>query len=492
MTRIFLIVLLFSPFAYTNAEYPEFFSKLGTPLYKADKAFMQLSHLEGMEKKAEYYHSRSQHLLSVAKSVEADPKTKKAERKAYVRQLRLLEKEHNEILLTINAILLKSIDNDDYKTFSQIINADLDTILDNNVIRKRSMAYYVSNRTRGIIDKLDKILSSIDSDPQLSDYVQGHLPKVQLIEETYALDGPIHNLSLSRNAKLAYLASDRHCFKLLQIKNFSSTSELSSFAFPEKECRLVHVNLSRDFTHAYLSDLNNGFAIMDVTRPRSLVLEGAYPRMKALYSLTSDDEKTAFVVHKNRGISILNISNIEEPRLLANYNHGLKASRLAYDENSSRLYVTHEQGLSVLDVSILGNPREVLRYDLAQGAYDIVLSTKRKAAFLSSYDEGVHVLDISDEQNITRISRYQTSEKAHQLTLSEDETALFISTMTKDLYHVDTRKLDDLRHVVTYRLEEKADSEEVPTAFSATLDRSQTHLFISYGAAGIAKISLKK
>ncbi len=490
MIRIFLTVLLLVQLAYTD-EYPSFFSKLGTPLYKADKAFMQLSHLEGMEKKAQYYHSRSQHLLSVARSVEADPKEKKAERKAYVRQLRLLEKEHNDILLTINTILLKSIDDDDYKTFSQIINAELDAVLNNNVIRKRSMAYYISNRTRGIIGKLDKILSSIDSDPQLSDYVQGYLPKVQMIEETYAIDGPTYDLSISRNAKLAYLASGRHCFKLLHIKNFSSTSELSSLAFPDKECHLVHVNLSRDYKHVYLSDLNNGFAVVDITRPKSLILEGSYARMKALYSFISSDERTAFVVHKNRGISILNISNPKEPKLLANYNHGIKASRLAYDQNSSRLYVTHEQGLSVLDVSILGNPREVLRYDLPQGAYDIVLSIKNNVAFLSSYDEGVHVLDISSEQNITRISRYQTLEKAHQLTLSKDERSLFISTMKNDLYHVNTSQLDDLRHVVTYRLEDDA-SDETPTAFSSTLDKSQRYLFISYGAAGIAKVSLKK
>jgi len=491
MTRIFLIFLALATLAYTD-EYPKFFSKLGTPLYKADKAFMQLSHLEGMESQAQYYHSRSEHLLGVAKNVEADPKVKKEQRKEYVRQLRLLEKEHNKILLTLNAILLKSIDDDNYPTFSQIINAELDAILDNNVIRKRSMAYYVANRTRGKIDKLDKILSSIDSDPQLSDYIEGHLPKVQTVEDIYAIDGPPHGLSLSRNTKLAYLASDKHCFKVLNIKNFSSASEISSFEFPEQNCHLVHVKLSRDFKHAYLSDLNNGFAIIDISRPQALVMEGQYTKMKALYSLTSADEKTAFVVHKNRGISILNISNREEPRLLANYNHGIKASSLAYDDNSSRLYVTHEKGLSVLDVSILGNPREILRYDVASGSGSIVLSAKRKVAYLASYEEGVHVLDISSEQNITDISRYQTLEKAHHLTLSDDERSLFIATMTNDLYHVDTTKLNDLRHVVTYRLEGRPNAEEEPAAFSSTLSRSQKHLYISYGEAGIAKVALTK
>ena len=491
MIRIILIFLTLTSLL-TADEYPKFFSKLGTPLYKADKAFVELSHLEGMEEKAHYYHSRAEHLLSVAKSVEADPKSKKEERKEYVRQLRLLEKEHNEILLTINTLLLKSIDNDDYKTFSLIMNADLDAILNNNVIRKRSMAYYVSKRTRGKVDKLDKIFSSIDSDPQLSDYIQSYLPKVHLIEDIYPIDGPTQRLSLSRTDKLAYLASSEHCFKVLSIRDFSSTSEISSFEFPEQNCHLVNVNLSRDFKRAYLSDLNNGFAIIDITRPQSLVLEGEYPRVKALYSLISKDDKTAFIVQKNRGISILNINNKEEPRVLANYNHGLKASSLAYDENRSMLYVTHDKGLSLLDVSILGNPREILHYEVENGSSHIVISPKKKVAYLASYEDGVHVLDISDEHNVTHTSSYQTFEKAYHLTLSKDEESLFISTMKNDVYHVDTKDLKDLKHLISYRFEDRSDMQEEPEAFSSTLNTAQTHLYISYGKAGIAKVVLKK
>lgn len=491
MIRIFLIFIALANLLYAD-EYPKFFSKLGTPLYKADKAFTQLSHLEGMEEKAQYYHSLAEHLLNVAKSVEADPKTKKEERKEYVRQLRLLEKEHNDILLALNTILLKSIDTDDYKTFAQIMNTDLDAILNNNVIRKRAMAYYVSTRTRGKIDKLDKILSSIESDPRLSTYVQGHLPKVQIIGNIYPIDGPTRKLSLSRSEKLAYLASSEHCFKVHSIKDFSSASEISSFEFPDQSCNLVNVNLSEDFQHAYLSDLNNGFAIVDISRPQALILEGEYPKIKALYSLTSQDDKTAFVIRKNHGISILNIANKEEPKLLSNYTHGLKASHLAYDENRSMLYVAHDKGLSLLDVSILGNPREILHYDVKNGSSHVVLSPGKNVAYLSSYEEGVHVLDISDEHNITHISSYQTLEKAYHLTLSQDEGSLFISTMKSDVHHVDTKDLKDLRHLVSYRLENRTDSHEEPSAFSSTLSPSQTHLYISYGKAGIAKVELKK
>lgn len=490
MIRIILTFLFLVNFLHAD-KYPKFFSKLGTPLYKAAEAFNQLSHLEGMEEKAHYYQTDVQHLLSVAKSVEADPKTKKEERREYVRRLRLLEKEHNEILFIINTSLLKSIDNDDYQTFSLIMKSDLDAILNNNVIRKRSMAYYVSNRTRGKIDKLDEIFSTIESNPSLLDYIQGHLPKVQYVKQVYTIDGPTQKLALSTNERFAYLASNRHCFKILDISNFSSSSELSSFEHPDQNCHLVNIKLSQDAKHTYLSDLNNGFYIIDISDPQSLIMEGEYPRIKALYSLVSKDDKTAFVVQKDRGFSILNISNKEEPRLLSNYNRGLKVSSLAYDENRSMLYVSHDKGLSLLDVSILGNPREILTFNVENGSSHVILSLKKKVAYLSSLAEGVHVLDISDDHNVSYISNYQTPKEAYHLTLSKDEDSLFISAMEDGVYHVDTKDLKDLRHRMSYKIDDKLSSEEDAAAYSSTLSTSQRHLYISYGKLGIAKVKLK-
>ncbi len=490
MTRIILIFLTLANLLHSDS-YPKFFSKLGTPLYKAADAFSTLSHLEGMQEKVHYYQADAQHLLSVAKDVEADPKAKKEERKEYVRHLRLLEKEHNEILTILNTHLFKSIDNDDYKTFSLIMQSDLDAILNNNVIRKRSMAYYVANRTRGKIDKLDKIFSSINSDPSLHDYIQGHLPRVEFIEQVYTTDGTTRKLTLSKDGRLAYIAGGQHCFKTLDIGDFSSSGEISSFEHPDGNCDLISVALSKDLRHAYLSDLNNGVSILDISDPQSLIMEGEYPRMKALFALISNDDKTAFIVQKDRGLGILDISNKEEPKLLSNYNRGLKVTSLAYDENRSMLYVSHEKGLSLLDVSIFGNPREVLNYPVEGGSSYVILSPKKNIAYLSCLEEGVHVLDVSDDHNISYVSRYQTAKQAHHLTLSKDEASLFISAMEDGVYHVDTRNLKDLRHIMTYKVDDTLSSQENTMAFSSTLDPSQTDLYISYGKLGLAKVKLK-
>ena len=155
------------------------------------------------------------------------------------------------------------------------------------------------------------------------------------------------------------------------------------------------------------------------------------------------------------------------------------------------LYVSHDKGLSLLDVSILGNPREILTYKVESGSSHIVLSLKKKVAYLSSLEEGVHVLDISDDHNISHISSYHTPKKAYHLTLSKDEESLYISAMEDGVYHVDTKDLKDLRHRVTYKIEDDSSSQENVSAFSSTLNAAQTHLYISYGKFGVAKVKLK-
>ncbi len=486
MFRIIFFLFLSTHFIYAD-DYPKFFAELGTPLYKSDKAFYQLSHLINAKNELQAYHEQAKFLLHLSTNIKAD----KTKRKMYIQGLRLLEKKQKKILLSLNTVLLHSIDKDDYQTFSTILESDLDAILEIPVIRKRSMAYYLANRTRGKIEKLDALYASIDKYPHLAQYIQGHLPKEVLVQGHYNIDDHAsHKLTFSSDTRLAFLAGGTHCLKVLSIENFSETSKLSSFETTEKDCELVDISLSKNHRLAYLSDLNNGFIIMDISDPNVLIIKSEFSKIKARTSLITKDDKTAFVVHDNRGFSILDISDKEEPKLLATYNYGLKVSSLAYDASRSLLYVTHDKGLSILDVSILGNPREVFLYPKDQGASHIALAIDKKIAYLSLMQKGVEVIDISDEKSIQHISNYYTPQSAYHLTLSPDAGSLFISAADDGVYHVDTKDLHDLRHVVTYKI--KSPSRSNAIALSTTLNDYASELFISYENAGIAKVPLKK
>ena len=487
MFRIFFALFLCISSIYADT-YPKFFAELGTPLYKADKAFSQLSKLINDKNELQAYHEQAKFLLHLSDNIQAD----KTKRKIYIQGLRLLQKKQKKILISLNTVLLHSIDKDDYQTFLLILGSDLDAILEIPVIRKRSMAYYLANRTRGTIDKLDAIYASIENYPHLAKYIQGHLPKEVFVQGHYKIDDhSSHKLSLSSDTRLAFLAGGTHCLKVLSIENFSETSKVSSFEETEKDCALVDISLSRSHRLAYLSDLNNGFIIMDISDPTSLIIRSELPNVKARSSLISKDDKIAFVVHNNRGFSILDIHHKDEPKLLSTYNHGLKVSSLAYDPSRNILYVTHDKGLSILDVSILGNPREVFLYPKEQGASHIVLAIDKKLAYLSLMNKGVQVIDISDPKSIKHISNYYTPKGAYHLTLSPDASSLFISAEDDGVYHVNTKDIHDLRHVATYKIKStKTPSSAI--ALSTTLNDYASELFISYENAGIAKVPLKK
>lgn len=483
MTRILLILFVMTVFSLAD-EYPKFFSQLGTPLYKADKAFTRLASLEGMKEKSELYHIEAQKLLHFAQDLEQEPEKLALKRKTYVKRLRALQKVRDDILRIVNANLIKSIDADDYPVFYAIIDSDIDAILENPVIRKRVMAYYIEHRTRGKLAALDSIYATLDSDTALKEYVKGHLPKVELISSAYLSGGSVHKIQFSKNQKLAYLADGNHCFKVIDIHDFASASEFGTYEFPESECALMDITASSDFKYIFLSDLRNGFAILDVSYAIAPLLQSQYSQIKALASLASADGNIAFVVQHERGLSILDISNKEDPRLLANYNHSLSINNIALDEEHSRLYLAHTKGLSVLDISTLGNPREILHYDVEGGSNHIALSPTKKIAYLASQLNGVQVLDISEEQNLTLLSNYQTPHDARHLTLSKDENTLYISSLHDGVHKVDAKDPYYLKHILTYRLEKEA------SAFSTQLDKDEENLFISYGEAGLAKIEL--
>jgi hypothetical protein len=483
MTRILFILFTLTALGFTD-DYPKFFAQLGTPLYKADKAFTRLSSLSNMQEKAELYHIEAQKLLHFAENLEKEPKKLAIKRKTYVKRLRALQKVHDEILRIVNANLLKSIDADDYPVFYAIIDSDIDALLDNHVIRKRVMAYYVGHRTRGKLASLDNIYSTLESDTVLKEYVKGHLPKIELIPSAYSSGGSVHKTELSKNEKLAYLADGKHCFKVVDIRDFSSASEFGTYEFPESECSLMDVTVSSDFKYIFLSDLKNGFAILDISYAIAPLLQAQYAKIKARASLATEDGNIVFVVQYERGLSILDITDKEEPRLLANYNHGLSINNIALDEEHSRLYLAHTKGLSVLDISILGNPREVLNFEVEGGSNHIAIADKKRIAYLASQDNGVQVLDISDDNNLTLLSNYQTPHDAHHLTLSKDESALYISSVHDGVHKVDTKDSHYLKHILTYQVDKEA------SAFSTQLDKDEKNLFISYGEAGLAKVEL--
>ena len=480
MLRIFLLLTLLYSLNHAT-EYPKPYAQLGTPLFEADKLFIKYQDLPNMKDKVRHYHYNSKELLELGYKIEKDPKRDK---KKYILGLRSLQKEHDDLIHTLHGNLLHTIDTNDYDSFKEIVTIGGDMLFSNRIILKRSMAYYVTYRTRGAIDALETAYLSLSSDADLFEYVKGHMPRVHLIKSFFSDDGVANELRVSNNERYAYVANGDYCLKVLDIRNFNQTSEISNYSFSDESCQTLSVEISADQHYLYVSDPQNGFSIIDISEPNALFLRGNYSPFKARKSVITPDGKFSFVIHMDKGMSILDISTKSEIKLKANFHHGLKINALALDMNRSRAYIGHTEGFSILDISDIQNPREIFTTPIIEGVNDIVLSDNSNLVYLACGDAGIKVYNISNDDAGKQLSTCLTPAYVHHL--HRYKHTLYASALNDGVYTIDAHSPHELKHVSTYKLDQPKAS-----AFSAQLNSNDDTLYIAYGKHGIVKARLQ-
>ncbi len=156
MSRFLLLSLLLFSFAFAS-EYPQTFSKLGTPLYKSLKPISKYSEIELLQEKILTYEQLVGKTL--AHGFEVDKSKNKAEIKKYLFELRKLQKSYDYLLHLLHDNINKAIDNKDYKLFLELTNYEFDGLLKNSNLRKKSLKFYAQNSTKKrnrILDKKTK------------------------------------------------------------------------------------------------------------------------------------------------------------------------------------------------------------------------------------------------------------------------------------------------------------------------------------------------
>ncbi len=479
-----LRILLLSTFIFFTSharDYPVPYAQLGSPLYEADKLFIKYQDLPNMKDKVRRYHYTCEELLKLGYALEKKPDLSK---KKYIQSLRQLQKDHDDLMRTLHGNLLQAIDSNDYNNFAEIVTIGGEMLFNNRIILKRSMAYYVTHRTRGAIAGLESHYQMLEADSELYEYVKGHMPRVHLITSSFKDDGFAYDLKLSRNEHYAYVANGDFCLKILDIRNFSQTSELSNYSFSDESCQTLSLQISADQNYLYVSDSENGFSIIDVSMPDELLFRGNYSPFKARKAIITPDGKSSFVIHMEKGMSILDISKKSEIKLKANFNHGLKINALVLDMNRSRAYVGHTNGLSILDISDLQNPREIFTTPIVEGVNDIVLSDNNNLAYLACGDAGIKVFNVSNPDAGKLVSICLTPHYVHHL--YHYKHTIFASALNDGVYTIDARNPHELKHLSTYKL-----NQPDAAAYSSQLNANRDTLYIAYGKHGIAKIPLQ-
>ncbi len=150
MKRLFLLIFS-TAILFANMPYPELYSQLGTPLYKADNNFSKLPKKDSYSSYINEYHVKQAQALQTYSS---------GDKKAYFKALRSLNKLHDTIISLVKREMINAIKNDDPDEFISLCNAGLDILYKQESFKRLSYEYYLKNRGQVASSYLDNKMRS--------------------------------------------------------------------------------------------------------------------------------------------------------------------------------------------------------------------------------------------------------------------------------------------------------------------------------------------
>ncbi len=155
---LFVLVLLYAASsAVYAAKYPKMFPELSTPLYEAHDYLKNIAPVPGLEAEHEEFIAGVEHAIATAEALKLQSEPAKEDVKAYLKELRSLQKVHSKLIAKIRRSLLTSVSEDDYETFLLIAEKRIGIIFEQPGILKRSVEYYRSKRNSKRSSYLDEL-----------------------------------------------------------------------------------------------------------------------------------------------------------------------------------------------------------------------------------------------------------------------------------------------------------------------------------------------
>ena len=157
MYHIFTILfLLLTTYVSANEIYPILFAEQGTPLFKATKSFDKLNTYEAIKTEVINYSKSSKEVQELG--YKADASQDKKDIQTYLKSLRTLQKQHDNIVNLNMTELLKSIKQDNYKEFSLLADTGAPYFKEQDRLKEYILRYYKKNKKQKSIASLDQMI----------------------------------------------------------------------------------------------------------------------------------------------------------------------------------------------------------------------------------------------------------------------------------------------------------------------------------------------
>ncbi len=166
-----LFTLLLAVVFLGAAEHPRLFSRLGTPLYEADKAFLKIAKEVSLQTEIEAYHQYSEKSRSAGLEIESSELPEIDAIEAYHSSLRELQKKHDKVIASLQTRLLQAMDGGDYTTFLLMVESRLDPLFEDEIMKERSVLFYrehASSQENSYMQKMEAALHEMQETPEKS------------------------------------------------------------------------------------------------------------------------------------------------------------------------------------------------------------------------------------------------------------------------------------------------------------------------------------
>lgn len=124
--------------------FPKTFAKLGTPLFESSKKLSTFSDIQTLTPEIQKFQTKV--VLAKENGTRVDTLDDEKEKKAYLLELRKLQKNYDFLLHLIHKEILQSIKKNEYNKFVKLTSVELQGLLENKNIKNSSIDYYQKNR----------------------------------------------------------------------------------------------------------------------------------------------------------------------------------------------------------------------------------------------------------------------------------------------------------------------------------------------------------
>ena len=143
--KTLLVLVALSLTLFANG-YPTLFAQLGTPLYEANTQLRPLTKEETLKSPLLTYNVQCNKALAFGQKAELS--ADKQQKSAYLKKLRKLQKNYDDLAVLLQKQIIQAMKTDDYKLFMAMVNTEADLFFQKLKTKEAIYHYYKQHKNR--------------------------------------------------------------------------------------------------------------------------------------------------------------------------------------------------------------------------------------------------------------------------------------------------------------------------------------------------------